>query len=202
MSIPYPIIMLIDVVCRIFQNFPPPPSPSPPTPHLQPLPPTLTSNPYLQPLPLLHPLLCPIATFSYLAVQEDCCSHLQHGLLAAAAWRCVCGRGIPDGGAGGSGCSQQDGPVPCGAQPKHGFHSQVCIPSIYFLHIGSMFLLLLFLLLLFEWYSPQDASQSGQVAETLLCGPEQLTEHPFEPVFMRPLPPLHPCVNEVGRSQQ
>lgn len=42
-----------------------------------------------------------------------------------------------------------------------------------------------------------DPALSGQVAETLLCGPEQLTEQPFEPSFIRPLPPLHPCSNEI-----
>lgn len=45
--------------------------------------------------------------------------------------------------------------------------------------------------------SSPDPSLTGQVAETLLCGSEQLTEQPFEPSFLRPLPPLHPCFNEV-----
>ena len=42
-----------------------------------------------------------------------------------------------------------------------------------------------------------DSSAAGEVAETLLCGSDQLTEQPFEPTFIRPLPPLHSCEGEV-----
>ena len=43
----------------------------------------------------------------------------------------------------------------------------------------------------------KDPSQSTQVVQTLLCDPEELREQTFQPLFMRPLPPLHPCSNEM-----
>lgn len=45
--------------------------------------------------------------------------------------------------------------------------------------------------------SRPDGTAAGQCAETLLCGAEQIMEQPFEPGFMRPLPPLHSCDDEV-----
>ena len=35
-------------------------------------------------------------------------------------------------------------------------------------------------------FSSQDSFQSRQVAETLLCAPNEITKHPMEPVFIRP----------------
>ena len=46
-------------------------------------------------------------------------------------------------------------------------------------------------------FRSEDPSQSRQVVQTLLCDPEELTEQTFQPLFMRPLPPLHPCSNEM-----
>ena len=41
-----------------------------------------------------------------------------------------------------------------------------------------------------------DPGTAGQVAETILCDSDG-TVLPFEPAFIRPLPPLHSCTNEV-----
>lgn len=40
-------------------------------------------------------------------------------------------------------------------------------------------------------------SVASQTAETVICGAYQLMEQPFEPGFIRPLPPLYSCSDEV-----
>ncbi len=47
------------------------------------------------------------------------------------------------------------------------------------------------------WCRRRVPADAGRVAETIMCGADQITEVPFEPSFERPLPPLYTCENEV-----
>lgn len=42
-----------------------------------------------------------------------------------------------------------------------------------------------------------DVTAAGQAAETFICGGEGLTDQVFEPGFLRPVPPLYVCEDEV-----
>lgn len=47
----------------------------------------------------------------------------------------------------------------------------------------------------------RNPAEAGRVAETILCGTDHVTELPFEPSFIRPLPPLYTCDSEVSYPQ-
>ena len=50
------------------------------------------------------------------------------------------------------------------------------------------------------WCRRRVPADAGRVAETIMCGADQITEVPFEPSFERPLPPLYTCENEVQQQ--